>query len=366
MFRELFGSFRRKSTQVPGANSTQPSARLPSTDQKLLPPLKIIKTNHPLAAASSNKMPLENMLKLAEFSALAHSEGALDNNLRLLDPELIRAVEERFGGHGLTNLMILAMGHERWEFEHFISFLRVSLMLQGATRESEPVKLRNSELPGNGRLQFFNTTYMQTTLARRLYAAGRHPGALVYGVSGPRILVSHPFQGIAGEIYNMYANASDLVAALSCRGYHGRFHFFDYLSGLDDEIRGVPRWAIWFSIVAQHSDLVIFVKRFDGDFGPAQRLEAQVIPDWVPKTIEEVSISEIQNAETPRVEPGMKHSYWTKDGELSRGEWLKKQREESGWAIESWIRGNIPKNRFVHMEEQGTIKEYPLNYPLFR
>mgnify|MGYP003384780379 CR=1 FL=1 len=239
-------------------------------------------------------------------------------------------------------------------------------MLQDATGESEPVKLRNSDLPGNQKLQFFNSTYMQTTLARPLYAAGRHPGALVYGVSGPRILVSHPFQGISGEIYNMYDNASDLVAALNYRGYHGRLHFFDYMSGMNDEIRGVPRWAIWFSIVAQHSDLVIFVKRFDGDFGPAQKLEAQVIPDWVPKTIEEVSISDIQNAQTPQLVPGMRNTYWTKDGELTRDEWLKKQREETSWAIESWIRGNIPKDRFVHMEERGHIKEYPLDYTLFR
>ncbi len=310
-------------------------------------------------------MPLENMLKLAEFSAFAYEKGELDNNLRFLNQEFIRAVDARYGGHGLTNLMVLAMGHDRWEFEHFVSFLRVSLALQDATSERVPVNLRNEELPANKSLQFFNTTYMQTTLARPLYAAGGPVGSLVYGVSGPRILVSHPFQGISGDIYNMYDNASDLVAALNYRGYHGRFHFLDYLSGLDEKIRGVPRWAIWFSIIAQHSDLVVFVRRFDGGFGPAQLLEAQLIPDWVPKTIEDISVSEIQNAETPRLKPGTIRRYLIKGHPVTKDEWDSEQRKHSGPFIDLWIRGNIPRDRFVHMEESGTIKEYPLNYSLF-
>lgn len=36
---------------------------------------------------------------------------------------------------------------------------------------------------------------VQSSLSRKLYRAGRHHGSLVYGLSGPRILVSHPFQG---------------------------------------------------------------------------------------------------------------------------------------------------------------------------
>lgn len=330
-----------------------------------LRPLKIIKTNT-LLAAQGNKMPLDNMLKLAEFSAYAYQKGELDNNLRLLSPEFIRQVDAQYGGHGLTNLMVLAMGHDRWEFEHFVSYLRVSLMLRHLTSETVPVVLKNDELRGNGARQFFNTTYMQTTLARPLYAAGRQPGSLVYGVSGPRLLVSHPFQGITGDIYNMYDNASDLVAALMHRGYHGRFHFLDYMSGLDDEIGGVPRWAIWFSIIAQHSDLVLFVKRFDGGFGPAQLLESQVIPDWVPKTIENISLAELQNAQTPQVQPGTARRYWGEDGPMTKDEWDRRQREHSGPSIDFWTRGNIPRDRFVHMEESGTIREYPLSYPLFQ
>ena len=92
----------------------------------------------------------------------------------------------------------------------------------------------------------------------------------------------------------MYDNTSDIVAALTYRGYHGRFHFLDYMSGLDGEINGVPRWALWFSIIVQHSDLVIFVKRFEGDLGPAQLLSSDVIPDWVPKKIVDFPITEFQ------------------------------------------------------------------------
>jgi hypothetical protein len=297
---------------------------------------------------------------------IAYEHGKFDNNLRLLDPNLIRAVHARYGGHGLTNLMVLATGHKRWEFDHFVHYLHVNLILQNVLSRRIPAELRNRELPENRWLHFFNTTYLQTSLARPLYAAGRHTGSLVYGVSGPRILVSHPFQGISGDIYNMYDNASDLVVALNHRGYHGRFHFLDYMSGLDDKIRGVPRWAIWFSIIAQHSDIVIFVKRFDGGFGSAQLLESQVTPDWVPKTVETVLLSEIQNAETPKIEPGTERLYAAEKRLFTKSEVDQTQREYSGPYIDFWTRGNIPKDRYVHMNDEGTISEYPLNYPLFQ
>lgn len=327
--------------------------------------LKQIKINSVLGG-SGNETPLENLLKLSEFARSAHEEGKLDNNLRFLNEGFIRSVHRRYGGHGLTNLIVLAMGHEEWEFSHFIDCVRVSLALQDSGQESVPIELDNERLPANQSLLFFNTTFFQTTLARPLYAAGRRPGALTYGVSGPRILVSHPFQGITSDIYNMYDNASDIVAALTYRGYHGRFHFLDYMSGLDGEIRGVPRWAIWFSIIAQHSDLVIFVKRFEDDFGPAQLLESQVIPDWVPKIIVDIMISEIQNAETPKLDPKSGREYCTEEGPVSKDEWDAEQRKHSAPFLDAWTRGNIPKDRFVHMNESGRIVEYPLDYPLFR
>lgn len=331
----------------------------------MFPPLKRIKTNCVLGG-SGNETPLENLLQLSEFARFAYEQRELDNNLRLLNEGLIRAVHRRYGGHGLTNLIVLAMNHEEWEFNHFIEYLRVSLWLQDAAPGSEPVELDNDRLPAKRSLLFFNTTYFQTTIARPLYAAGRHPGSLVYGVSGPRILVSHPFQGITGDIYNMYDNTSDLVAALIYQGYHGRFHFLDYMSGLDGDVNGVSRWAIWFSIIAQHSDLVIFVKRFEGDFGPAQRLESQAIPDWVPKKIVEVPASEIQNAETPKLDPNAKRDYCTEKGLVGKDEWDALQREHSSPFLNAWVRGNMPRDRFVHMRESGRIDEYPLDFCLFR
>ena len=163
----------------------------------------------------------------------------------------------------------------------------------------------------------------------------------------------------------MYDNTSDLVAVLNHRGYHGRFLFFDYMSGLDDDICGLPRWAIWFSIIAQHSDLVIFVKRFETDLGPAQLLESRVIPDWVPKSIEEIPIEMIQSAATPQMSPGIKREYWTQDGPVGIEEWNQQQRDYSAPFIANSVRGNIPKDRFVHMREDGTIREYPLSFELF-
>lgn len=330
----------------------------------MLQPLKQIKTNRVLGG-SENETPLENIIQLCQLSRLAFEQGKLDNNLRLLGEETIHGVYRRYGGHGLTNLIVLAMGHERSEYQHFIDYLLMSLALQDATKHSVPVELDNERLRADRSLLFFNTTYFQTTIARPLYAAGRQPGSLVYGVSGPRILVSHPFQGITDDIYNMYDNTSDLVAALMYRGYHGRFHFLDYMSGLDGEINSVPCWAIWFSIIAQHSDLVIFVKRFEADFGPAQLLESQVVPDWVPKKIVEIPISEIQNAETPVIDPEVKREYATEDGIVSKEEWDELQRKHSGPLVAAWANGNIPKDRFVLMRESGEIEEYPLDYPLF-
>lgn len=327
-------------------------------------PLKKIKQNR-LLGGYGNETPLGDMIQLSEFSRLAYQKGMLDNNLRFLTEDFIKSVHSRYGGHGLTNLMFLAMGHDNWEFNHFIDFLRQSLVLQEVVQERVPIELDNHILPANPSLLFFNTTYFQTTIARPLYHAGRHQGSLVYGVSGPRILISHPFQGISGDIYNMYENASDLVAALTYRGYHGRFHFLDYMSGLDGVVNGVPLWAIWFSIIAQHSDLVIFVKRFDGGFGPAQLLESQVIPDWVPKKIVEVPISEIQNAVTPDIDPNVKRAYAVKGKILDKAEWDELQRESAAPFLKNWIKGNIPKDRFVFMQESGRIEEYPLDYPLF-
>jgi hypothetical protein len=330
----------------------------------MLQPLKQIMTNRVLGG-SENEAPLENLIQLSRFARLAHEQGELDNNLRFLSEEVVSGVHRRYGGHGLTNLIVLAMGHEQWEFTHFLDYLKVSLMLQNATEERVPLELDNKRLPARRSLLFFNTTYFQTSLARPLFAAGRHPGSLVYGVTGPRILISHPFQGIAGAIYNMYDNASDLVAALTYRGYHGRFHFLDYMSGLDGEINGVPRWAIWFSIIAQHADLVIFVKRFDGELGPAQLLESTVIPDWVLKKIEEVPIQGMQNAETPKVDPNAKREYATEKGVVSKEELDSLQRQYSAPFIDVWVKGNIPRDRFVHMGESGIVDEYPLDYPLF-
>jgi hypothetical protein len=327
--------------------------------------LKQIKTNHVLSG-SANETPLENLLQLSEFARFAYEQGELDNNLRHLNEGFIRAVHHRYGGHGLTNLIVLAMGHDQWEFSHFIDYLRVSLSLQASAPGIESVELDNHRLPANKSFHFYNTTYFQTTLARPLYAAGRHPGWLVYGVSGPRILVSHPFQGITGDVYNMYDNTSDIVAALTYRGYHGRFLFLDYMSGLDGEVNGIPRWALWFSIIAQHSDLVIFVRRFKGDFGPAQIIESQVIPDWVPKKIVQFLVTEFQNAKTPKLDPHMKREYCTEKGLVSKDEWDALQREHTQPHLDFWIRGSIPKDRFVHMQESGRVAEYPLNYELFR
>lgn len=332
----------------------------------MIEPIKRIKINS-ILKGNDNETPLENLIQLSEFSKYAYSKGELDNNLRLLQEPFIRFAHSHYGGHGLTNLIVLAMQHDRWEFEHFINYLQVSLLSKSVTNEIVDIDLDNDKLQSNDALLKFNTTYFQTSLARSLFHAGRHHGSLVYGISGPRILISHPFQGITGDIYNMYDNTSDIVAALTIRGYYGRFHFLDYMSGLDIEFGGVPRWAIWFSIIAQHSDIVLFIKRHDGDFGESQKIEYSVVPNWVPKKIVEVGINEIQNARKPEVDSSTEKRYIDNNGkELSKEVWYEMQRKESDPFINIWIRSSIPKDRFVHMKLDNSIDEYPINYRIFK
>ena len=222
-------------------------------------------------------------------------------NLARVSEHEIEQVHELWGESGLLQLLTLAMSLESHEFDHFYgstqSMLRIGSLVDDG--KIKTIRYDNASLPPDHRLDKFTSNVLNPSLSRELYHAGRHHGSLVYGLGGPRILVSHPFQGIDGDIYDVHANSLDVVTSLNLRGYHGVFHFLDYVGGLDYQIAGFPAWAIWFSVIATHSDLVLFVREYEGEFGRAQQLEIALTPDRVRKKIVAIPHEELSWAKKP-------------------------------------------------------------------
>jgi len=76
-------------------------------------------------------------------------------------------------------------------------------------------------LPAPVDLSRLNLNVLRPSLSRKIYNPGRHEGYVVYGLGGPRILVSYPFHGATDEEYDVYTNSIDAVTSLTMRGYHG-------------------------------------------------------------------------------------------------------------------------------------------------
>jgi hypothetical protein len=161
----------------------------------------------------------------------------------------------------------------------------LSVFRAGEQRELE---CDNNKLPQCEDLAKFNSHVISPSLSRKLYRPGLNHGFLVYGLGGPKILISHPFQGIRGDKYDLYNNSSEVISTLHNQGYYGRLLLFDYVPGLNFEIQGVPAWVLWFSIIAAHSDLVLFIKEYDQGFSQAQKQEIEFTPDRVQKKIVEI------------------------------------------------------------------------------
>lgn len=294
----------------------------------------------------------------------AGEEGEL--NLARVSEEEIDEVHRHFGEHGLLQLVILAMGHSASEFEHFYGLTRDTLRLAPVIEEgkTQTIEYDNASLATDKRLDAFTSNILNPSLSRKLFRAGRHHGSLVYGLGGPRILVSHPFQGIEGDIYDIYRNSVDVVTSLNMRGYHGTFHFLDYVGGLDYEVAGLPAWSIWFSVIASHSDLVIFVKEHEGGFGPSQQLEISLTPDRVRKKIVEIPHDELRWATKPKATEGLEVRYATEDGFVSEAEWRQMEASHAEPFIENYVAGGFPADRLIVLRE-GCADEYPLDFPVY-
>jgi hypothetical protein len=227
----------------------------------------------------------------------------------------------------------------------------------------DPVELAcdNDRLPQSDRLTEFNSTVLQPSLARKLYNPGRHPGYLVYGLGGPKILVSHPFRGAKGELYDIYGNSLDVVTSLMMRGYRGTFLFFDYLPGLNFEMEGVPAWLLWFSLVAGHSDLVVFVK-YGGEFGRSQEFEAEFTPNRVQKKIVEIPDGELQWAE----EHEFREIDFYAAGEAgsTKEDFYRVEAEHAKPFLDGYVHPGVP-DALIRIDESGQAMQFPLDYPMY-
>jgi hypothetical protein len=314
-------------------------------------------------------LPLEHIKAMKMLSDLGKNmkegeKGTL--NLAKVDESEIDHVYALWGEPGLLQLQVLAVSLSSAEFDHFYglvqSTLRVGNMVDGG--KVQTIAYDNATLPADRRLARFTSNVLNPSLSRKLYRAGRHHGSLVYGLGGPRILVSHPFQGIDRDIYDMYPNTLDVVTSLNIRGYHGVFHFLDYVGGLDYEAAGFPAWALWFSVIASHSDLVLFVKEHEGEFGESQKLEMSLTPDRVRKKIVEIPHSELSWAKKPEPTEGLPTMYITEQGMVSEEEWNEMEASHANPFIENYVGGGFPTDRLVVLRDDYA-EEYPLDFPVY-
>jgi hypothetical protein len=194
----------------------------------------------------------------------------------------------------------------------------------------------------------------------------------VYGLGGPRILVSHPFRGISpnGELYDVYRNSINIVASLMDRGYRGTFLFLDNLPGLNFEVKRIPAWLAWFAIVAAHSDLVAIIKVRERDLSESQKGEVEFTPDRVQKKLVEIPSGELSWASQSEDLSDLEHLYVTGEPgsgwSTSREQFSEMEAAHAKPLIESYSSDDFPQDRLIVLDESGDFSFYPLDYPVYQ
>lgn len=144
------------------------------------------------------------------------------------------------------------------------------------------------------------------------------------------------------------------------RGYFGTFLLLDSLEGLNRQHFGQPGWLIWFSIIAAHSDLVLFVREKGKALSGSQLQEAAFTPNRVGKKIVELNSGELTWAKQDDVDPSTPIWYIGLKGTVSAEEWETNQLEMAGPFIQGYKRDVFPDDRLIVLHEDGGISEYPL------
>ena len=277
-----------------------------------------------------------------------------------------------YGEEGLFRLYFFCSEATRSDFEHFWEIIAAGDLLVRRLGE------QSGETPENGvtpsydnqvllqsvKLDNFRSNLIKPSFSRKIYQAGRHPGFLVYGLGGPRILVSHPFKGANRLLYDIYTNSVDVVSSLITRGYHGTFLFLDYLPSLNGYIHDVPEWVLWFSWIAANSDVVLFVRESGQDFRDAQKMEIDFSPDRIPKKIVELKPGELKWAkkyEDDGVEKKWIYFIPGKDAAVGESDWYAEEAKFARPFVEGYVRGDLPNDKLFVMDvEKGEFQAFPL------
>lgn len=321
-----------------------------------------IKTNA-LLRDQEKTLGLPELLMLRSLFGVAKSLGA-SANLAAVPEDLLQEIHAAYGETGLFKLGYLASSHPEGEFNHFLEPIAATLQLRKSVTAETELEPDNDQLRQSAGAAKLNLNVLQPSLSRKLYNPGRHPGYLVYGLGGPRILVSHPFQGLGGETYDVYNNSVDVVTSLMNRGYTGTFLFLDNLHGLNFEAGGVPAWLVWFSIIAAHSDLVLYVREYEEGFTQSQKLEIDYTPDRVLKKIVDIPHEELTWA-TASDDTGADYLYVGLDRVLTKEEFGSEEAKHAMPFIEFYVGDPCPRDRIFCLSEAGEITEYPLNHPKY-
>lgn len=314
-----------------------------------------------------------------------HGSSGLSNVVSISE-EQIRRVHKIYGPPGLFRLFFLANSQNRSDFLHFYRIISEELdsplsgraalvgslfstLFPGVSdffaenlQEGE-LKCDNEVLPPTNNLSHLSLNVLQPSLSRKFYNPGRHEGYLVYGLGGPRVLVSYPFYGATNETYDVYGNSVDVVTSLMMRGYHGSFLFLDKVPGLNSAVADIPGWLFWFAIVAAHSDLVIFLRDDELGFGPAQELEIKHTVSRVQKKVVELPHWELQWAKKHESLPV---SHYIADGKLlSEEEFRDVERQHVAPLLNSYATLHAPQDGLFCMDESGGITTYSLDVALY-
>ena len=125
----------------------------------------------------------------------------------------------------------------------------------------------------------------------------------------------------------------------------------------------MPKWALWFSQIAAHSDAVLFVKQHMGDFGPSQRLEMAMIPKRVNRKIVEVPAAELKWASTndncTQIVNVDSDGVIVNDVEFNR---IISEQTHAQNFLPLYYEDEFPRDRLIHIDENGDVSEFRQNH----
>ena len=322
-----------------------------------LEPFKRIKKNR-LLRADEPSMDLDAFIRI-------RSIAPIDNNLSIVEESTARKIYSKYGAEGLFKLVLLTQ-KEGNDFDCFYKAIKSAVDSICLFDDFEDLQLDNNRIAVDESIKKFNVHLFQPSFSRKIYNPGCGHGYLVYGIDGPRILVSHPFHGINSEIetYDIHRDALDVFASLGIRGYFGSFLFLDYFQGLNYKVHGIPAWVLWFSYIANNSDLVIYIKDKEQGFTEAQKMELKYVSNSIPKKIVEIPHSELSWAVKPEASC-TKVIYLGPNGEMSQEEFGAIESEFAKPFIDLFANSDLKKDKYIVLNENHTVTEYSLNYEIY-